>query len=109
MQDGHPIVFENQKLNETELKYIVQDKEMTSVVYCLCTWRHYLLGSQIVVKTNNVATSYFQTQKKLSPKQARWQDFLSEFDFVLEYKPGNANIVADALSRKVELAAISRP
>ncbi|KAG8391561.1 hypothetical protein BUALT_Bualt01G0200400 [Buddleja alternifolia] len=48
-----------------------------------------------------------ETQKKLSPKQARWQDFLAEFDYVLEYKPGKANVVADALSRKAELAAIS--
>ncbi|KAG8382917.1 hypothetical protein BUALT_Bualt05G0129700 [Buddleja alternifolia] len=30
-----------------------------------------------------------------------------EFDYVLEYKPGKANVVADALSRKAELAAIS--
>ncbi|KAI3459096.1 hypothetical protein Pfo_015759 [Paulownia fortunei] len=35
----------------------------------------------------------------------RWQDFLAEFDYTLEYKPGKANVVADALSRKVELAA----
>ncbi|KZV16853.1 hypothetical protein F511_09784 [Dorcoceras hygrometricum] len=57
--------------------------------------------------TDNVATSYFQTQKKLSPKQARWQDFLAEFDYELQYKPGRVNVVADALSRKSELAAIS--
>ena len=62
-----------------------------------------------MVKTDNVATSYFQSQKKLSPKQARWQDFLAEYDYVLEYKPGKTNTVADALSRKVELAAISKP
>ena len=51
---------------------------------------------------DNIALSYFQTQKKLSPKQARWQDFLAEFDMAMEYKPGKANVVADALSRKVE-------
>ncbi|OWM75776.1 hypothetical protein CDL15_Pgr009420 [Punica granatum] len=81
---------------------------MTAVVHCLRTWRHYLLGSKFVVRTDNIATSYFQTQKKLSPKQARWQDFLAEFDFMMEYKPGKTNAVADALSRRVELAAISR-
>lgn len=32
------------------------------------------LGSRFVVKTDKVATSYFQTQKKVSPKKARWQD-----------------------------------
>ena len=70
MQDGHPVAFENRKLNDTERRYTVQEKEMTAVVHCLRTWRHYLLGSRFMVKTDNVATSYFQSQKKLSPKQA---------------------------------------
>ncbi|GJZ68670.1 putative nucleotidyltransferase, ribonuclease H [Tanacetum coccineum] len=108
MQDGHPIAFESWKLNETERKYTVQEKEMMAVVYCLRIWRHYLLGSRFVIKTDNIATSYFQTQKKLSPKQARWQDFLAEFDYQLEYKSGKANVVADALSRKAEFAAITQ-
>lgn len=60
------------------------------------------------IKTDNVATSYFQTQKKLSPKQARWQDFLAEFDFTLEYKSGKPNVVGDALSRKAEFVAMSQ-
>ncbi|MDP0983905.1 hypothetical protein, partial [Klebsiella variicola] len=41
--------------------------------------------------------------------QAWWQDFLAEFDYVIEYKPDRANVVADALSRKVELASLSCP
>ncbi|RVW50368.1 Transposon Tf2-2 polyprotein [Vitis vinifera] len=107
MQERHPIAFESRKLNDAERRYTVQEKEMTAIVHCLRTWRHYLLGSHFIVKTDNVATSYFQTQKKLSPKQARWQDFLAEFDYTLEYKPGSANHVADALSRKAELASIT--
>ncbi|GKV36196.1 hypothetical protein SLEP1_g44351 [Rubroshorea leprosula] len=108
MQDGHPIAFESRKLNDTERRYPVHDKEMTAIVHCLQVWRHYLLGSRFVIKTDNVATSYFQRQKKLTPKQARWQDFLAEFDYVMEYKPGRANVVADALSRKATFASISR-
>ncbi|XP_013594832.1 PREDICTED: uncharacterized protein LOC106302997 [Brassica oleracea var. oleracea] len=108
MQNGHPIAFESRKLNETERRYTVQEKEMTAIAHCLRVWRHYLLRAHFSVKTDNVATSYFQTQKKLSPKQARWQDFLAEFDYTLEYKPGKVNVVADALSRKAELAAMSQ-
>ena len=67
------------------------------------------MGSKFLIKTDNMATSYFQTQKKLSPKQARWQDFLAKFDYHFEYKPGKANVVADALSRKAEFAAITQP
>ncbi|XP_057730789.1 uncharacterized protein LOC130946125 [Arachis stenosperma] len=57
MQEGHPIAFESRKLNDTERRYTVQEKEMTAVVHCLRTWRHYLLGSHFIVKTDNVATS----------------------------------------------------
>lgn len=61
---------------------------MTTVVHCLQTWCHHLLGSKFVVLTDGVATSYFQLQKKLSPKKARWLDFLAEFDMEMQYKPG---------------------
>ena len=105
MQEKHPIAFESRKLNDTERCYTVQEKEMTAIVHCLRTLRHYLLGSHFIVKIDNVATSYFQTQKKISPKQARWQNFLAKFDYTLEYKLGNANHVANALSRKAELLA----
>ncbi|KAJ4967862.1 hypothetical protein NE237_014563 [Protea cynaroides] len=106
MQDGHPIAYENRKLNETERRYTVQEKEMTTVVHCLRTWRHYLLGSKFVVMTDNVATSYFQSQKKLNPKQPRWQNFLAEFNMVLEYQPGRINQVADGLNKKAEFASL---
>ncbi|KAK2969916.1 hypothetical protein RJ640_000529 [Escallonia rubra] len=44
----------------------------------------------------------------LIPKQARWQDFLAEFDYVMEYKSSQDNLVANALSRKAKLAAMSK-
>ncbi|RVW66305.1 Transposon Ty3-I Gag-Pol polyprotein [Vitis vinifera] len=46
-------------------------------------------------------------EKKLSPKKARWQDFLTEFDYTLEYKPGSANHVVNALSRKAKLTSMT--
>ena len=108
LQDDHPVAYESRKLNDTERRYPIHDKEMTAIVHCLRVWRHYLLGSRFVIQTDNVATSYFQNQKKISPKQARWQDFLAEFDYIMEYKPGKTNVIADALSRKAELATLSR-
>ncbi|KAK8716654.1 hypothetical protein V6N13_043959 [Hibiscus sabdariffa] len=109
MQEGHPVAFESRKLNETERRYTIHEKEMTAVVHCLRTWRHHVLGSKFVVYTDNVANSYFLTQPKLSPKQACWQEFLAEFDFSMEYKPGKVNSVADALSRRYDLEFLSLP
>ncbi|KAE8719061.1 cytochrome P450 78A7-like [Hibiscus syriacus] len=69
MQEGHPVAYESRKLNETERRYTVHEKEMTAVVHCLRTWRYYLLRSKFIVFTDNVANSYFLTQKKLSPNR----------------------------------------
>ncbi|KAE8689123.1 hypothetical protein F3Y22_tig00110943pilonHSYRG00133 [Hibiscus syriacus] len=44
--------------------------------------------------------------KKLSPKQACWQEFLAEFDFSLEYKPGKVNCVADGLRRRYAIETV---
>ena len=93
-------LFFSRKLDEAEQKYLSHEKEMTAVVHCLHTWRVYLLGTKFVVVTDNVANTFFKTQKKLSPKQARWQEFLQEYDFVWKHKPGRHNQVAHALSRK---------
>ena len=38
-------------------------------------------------------------------RQRRWVEFLKDYDFKLEYHPGKANVVADALSRKRNLMA----
>ena len=61
MQDRHLITFESRKLNDTERHYNVQENEVIAIVHCLRTWKHYFLGSHFIVKTDNVATSYFQT------------------------------------------------
>lgn len=65
IQEEHPIAYESRKLNDTEKKYIVQEKKMMAVIHCMHAWRHYLLGASFVIKTNNMATSYFQTQNNL--------------------------------------------
>jgi len=47
-----------------------------------------VLGPKFVVKTDNLANTFFKTQKKLSQRQVRWQEFLAEYDFMWEHKPG---------------------
>lgn len=81
LPEGHPVAFDSHKLSEAERKYTAQEKELLAVIHCLRTWRHYLLGSKFLVKTNNSAVSHFLTQPKLTLKQAHWQEFLMEFDF----------------------------
>ncbi|GMI95688.1 hypothetical protein HRI_003238100 [Hibiscus trionum] len=40
------------------------------------------------------------SQKELNLRQRRWLELLKDYDLTIDYHPGNANVVADALSRK---------
>ena len=55
----------------------------------------------VKVLTNHKGLEYFMTTKKLTPRQARWAEFLSEFNFKVMYQTGKKNDKADALTRKL--------
>jgi Integrase zinc binding domain/Integrase core domain/RNase H-like domain found in reverse transcriptase len=49
--------------------------------------------------TDHQSLQYLMTQPTLSRRQARWNEYLSRFNFKIHYRPGKTNVVADALSR----------
>ncbi|KAL0302203.1 UNVERIFIED_CONTAM: RNA-directed DNA polymerase [Sesamum angustifolium] len=101
VQEKYPVAFESRKLKDAEVPYNIHEKEMTAMIHCLEAWRHYLLGTKFTIVTDNVANTYFKTQRKLFQKQAHWQEFLGEFDFEWVYRPGKHNNVVDVVSRKL--------
>ena len=50
--------------------------------------------------TNYKALEYFITTKDLTARQARWAEFFADFHFIIIYRIGITNTVADTLSRR---------
>lgn len=47
------------------------------------------------------------SQKELNMRRRKWLEFFKDYDFKLEYHPIKANVVADALSRKLTALSAS--
>ena len=103
MQDGRVVSYASRLLKPHELNYAMHDLELGAVVHALKTWRPFLIGNRCHVYMDHKSLKYIFTQKELNLRQRRWLELIKDYDMRLHYHPGEANVVADALSRKSHL------
>ena len=97
-QEGHPIAYSSEKLNDARLQYSTYDSEFYAVIQALCNWRHYLLSQVFVLYSDYEALKY-HFQKKLNARYGRWIEFLQDYTFTLHYKEKVKYKAVDAVSR----------
>ncbi|GJS47997.1 putative nucleotidyltransferase, ribonuclease H [Tanacetum coccineum] len=100
MQHGKVIAYASRQLKPYEVNYPTHNLEFTAVIFALKIWRHYLYGETCDIFTDHKSLKYIFTQKELNMRQRRWLELLKNYDVNIQYHPGKANVVADALSRK---------
>lgn len=74
-----------------------------AILEALKKWRHYILGSKLVIKTDQQSLKYMMSQRLVEGIQHKLLLKLMEYDYTIEYKSGKENLVADALSRSPNL------
>jgi hypothetical protein len=100
MQDRKVIAYGSRQLKPHELNYPTHDLELAAVVFALKQWRQFLYGAKCELYTDHKSLKYFFTQKELNMRQKRWLELIKDYDLTINYTPGKANVVADALSQK---------
>ncbi len=101
----HPVAFLSKKMSPQECNYEIYDKELLAIVRAFEEWHPELAGTPVEepirILTDHKNLEYFMTSKQLNRRQARWAEFLSEFNFKISYRPGRQGTKPDSLTRRV--------
>ncbi|KAK3043214.1 hypothetical protein RJ639_001647 [Escallonia herrerae] len=89
---------ENMKHPPTNEQTDTQDYEDEDVVGAFPQW-----CNAVTMQVGNPEESLTGEKPKDMPLKKRWQELLAEFNFILEYRAGSTNSVANAFSRRAEL------
>ena len=96
-----PVAFMSCQHLLAECNYEIYDKKLRAIVKVFEKWRPEFEGSPQLINVifDHKNLEYFMSSKRLSRRQARWNEFLSQFNFKISYKPG-PQCKADALTRR---------
>ncbi len=94
-----PVAFYSKQLQGAQSNYSAQELECLAVVEAIKHFSFYLHGQKFEVWTDHKGLESIRTGRQLNRRVYRWSLVLSEFDFVVKYRAGASNVVADELSR----------
>ncbi|KAE8555713.1 hypothetical protein TMatcc_002981 [Talaromyces marneffei ATCC 18224] len=100
--DLRPVAFFSKMHAPAECNHEIYDKELMAIVRAFEEWRPELQGNPhpIEVITDHKNLEYFTQKKLLNRRQARWAEFLSQFNYKLIYRSGKLGGKPDALTRR---------
>ncbi|WVZ93531.1 hypothetical protein U9M48_039502 [Paspalum notatum var. saurae] len=99
-QGTGPLAFFSRSFAARHLKLAAYELELIGLVQAVRHWRPYLWGHSFIVRTDHYSLKFLLDQCLSTVPQHQWISKLFGFDFVVEYRPGRLNMVADALSRR---------
>ena len=96
---GKPIAIASRTLSKSERNHCVTRRELLAVVEFVKQHRHYLQGARFCTRTDHAPLRSIIKAKDPEGQLARWIEFLSTFDFEIQYRPEQRHHNADSLSR----------
>jgi hypothetical protein len=87
------VVYYSKKHSSVECNYDIYDKEVMAIIKALEEWRPECEGAAYPLQliTDHKNFEYFMTKKLLNQRQEQWSEFLTPFDYKIDYRPGKSN------------------
>ena len=94
-----PIYFLSHRLNKTQQKWPIIEKECFAIYHSIQRLTFYLWGASFVIKTDCKPLKALLESDIKNKRVALWSLSIAAYNCRIEYLPGSTNSVADLLSR----------
>ena len=98
-QSCRPAGFMSRKFTPAQMNYATWEHELLAVLEALLRWEDKLIGIRFSIVTDHKALTFFKDAPYTTQRRMRWWEYLSRFDYKIEYIKGSTNLAADSLSR----------
>jgi hypothetical protein len=78
------------------------------MVYALHKFCHYLLSNKFIFYVDHMALLYLVRKSQVSRRLVRWLLLFLEYDFLIIYKPGRSQSMANSLPQIFDLIEENR-
>jgi hypothetical protein len=96
----HPIAYWSRTITNTEAKWPITHLELSAIVYALASFRHVIFGSELHIYTDHRPLTFLFSKASTNAKINRWLLAIQEYEPKVTFIEGQANKIADALSRE---------
>ena len=112
--DERPVCFASRTLTSAEQRYSQLDKEALAIVFGVKRYHQYLYGRPFELKTDHKPLTHIFNESKATPTLAsariqRWALTLGAYSYTIQYRKGEENSNADALSRLPQATSQQNP
>ena len=100
---NHPICYISGQFRESQLNWAALTKEAYTIYMSVRQLSFYVTDVEVTIRSDHLPLKKFLNKQTMNSKVNNWAVELEQFRLHLEWIPGSRNLLADSLSRMLDI------